>query len=42
MKPFVPSIKFDVMAIVGGIAVGVAIMFFHRLLFGVPAVSFGV
>jgi uncharacterized membrane protein len=42
VKVFVPSIKFDVMAIVGGIAVAVAIMVFHRLLFGVPAVSFGV
>jgi len=41
VKPIVPSVKFDVMAIAGGIAVAIAIMYFHRQLFGVQAVPFG-
>lgn len=39
--PYVPSLKFDVMAIVGGIGVALAVMALHRLLFGVRVVSFG-
>jgi uncharacterized membrane protein len=41
VKPFVPSVRFDAMAIVGGIALAGAVMFAHRWLFGVPVVSFG-
>ena len=41
-RTFVPAARFDVMAIVGGVAVAVAVMTLHRLLFGVPVVSFGV
>jgi uncharacterized membrane protein len=37
VKSFVPQVKYDAMAIVGGIAVGVAVMLVHRWLFGVPA-----
>jgi uncharacterized membrane protein len=42
VKSFVPELKFDVMAIGGGIAVAFAVMALHRLLFGVRVVSFGV
>ena len=42
VKTFVPSVKFDVMAIVGGIVVAVAVMTMHRWLFGVRVVPFGV
>ena len=42
VKSFVPAAKYDVMAVVGGTAVALAVMTFHRLLFGVPVVSFGV
>jgi uncharacterized membrane protein len=42
VKPFVPEIKFDVMAIVGGTAVAAAVMTFHRVLFGIPVVPFGI
>jgi uncharacterized membrane protein len=41
VKPVVPSIKFDVVAIAGGIVIAIAIMFFHRQLFGVQAGPFG-
>ena len=42
VKSFVPMPKHDVIAIVGGTAVALAVMTFHRLLFGVPVVAFGV
>jgi len=42
VKSFVPQVKFDLMAIVGGVGVAFAVMTFHRLLFGVPVVPFGV
>jgi len=42
VKPFVPEVKFDAMAIVGGAGVAFAVMTFHRVLFGVPVVPFGV
>ena len=41
VKLFVPVPKHDVIAIVGGTAVALAVMTFHRLLFGVPVVPFG-
>jgi uncharacterized membrane protein len=41
VKSFTPSAKFDVLALLGGVAVAVAIMFVHRLLFGVRVVAFG-
>ena len=42
VKTFEPEVRFDVMAIVGGIAVAVAVMAFHRVLFGKSVVAFGV
>ena len=42
VKPFAAEVKFDLMAIVGGVGVAFAVMTFHRLLFGVPVVPFGV
>jgi uncharacterized membrane protein len=42
VKPFVPEVKFDAMAIVGGVAVAALVMTFHRMLFGVAVVPFGV
>lgn len=41
VKPFVPSVKFDLMAIVGGLVAALAVMALHRMLFGVPVVAFG-
>jgi len=41
VKPFVPSVKFDMMAVAGGLMVAVGVMALHRLLFGVRAVTFG-
>ena len=41
VKSFVPSVRFDVMAIVGGIVLAGVVMFAHRWLFGVRVVSFG-
>ena len=40
VKPFEPQIRFDAMAIVGGLVVALAVMTFHRMLFGVPVVTF--
>jgi uncharacterized membrane protein len=40
-KLFVPVPKHDVIAVVGGSAVALAVMTFHRILFGVPVVPFG-
>ena len=42
VKSFVPSFRFDIMAIVGGVAVALAVMALHRVLFGVRVVAFGV
>jgi len=42
VKPFVPSLKFDIMAIVGGVLVALAVMTVHRVLFGIRVVAFGV
>ena len=42
VKEFVPPFKYDVMAVIGGIAVAFGVMVLHRMLFGVPVVSFGV
>jgi uncharacterized membrane protein len=41
-KSFEPVVKHDVIAIGGGIVVALVVMTFHRLLFGVPVVPFGV
>jgi uncharacterized membrane protein len=41
VKTFVPVVKHDVIAVVGGTAVALAVMTFHRMLFGVPVVQFG-
>ena len=41
VKLFVPVPKHDLIAVVGGAAVALAVMTFHRILFGVPAVPFG-
>ena len=38
---FEPEARFDVMAIVGGAVVAVAVAALHRVLFGVPVVPFG-
>ena len=42
VKEFVPRLKYDVMAVIGGGAVAFGVMVLHRMLFGVPVVSFGV
>ena len=42
VKSFEPQLKHDVIAVVGGTAVALAVMTFHRLLFGVAVVPFGV
>ena len=42
VKSFVPAIKYDYMAVAGGIAVAIGVMYFHRPLFGVRVVAFGV
>ena len=42
VKSFEPKIKHDVIAVVGGTLVALAVMTFHRVLFGVPVVPFGV
>jgi uncharacterized membrane protein len=41
VKPFEPMFKHDVIAVVGGTLVALAVMAFHRMLFGVPVVPFG-
>ena len=41
-KTFEPTAKHDVIAVLGGTLVALAIMTFHRVLFGVPVVPFGV
>jgi uncharacterized membrane protein len=42
VKVFVPVPKHDLIAVAGGAAVALAVMTFHRILFGVPVVAFGV
>jgi uncharacterized membrane protein len=42
VKPFVPQAKYDIMAIVGGTVVALLVMTFHRVLFGMPVVPFGI
>jgi hypothetical protein len=42
VKSFEPTVKHDVIAVIGGTAVALAVMMFHRLLFGVPVVPFSV
>ena len=41
VKPFAPAFKYDLMAIVGGGLVALGVMTLHRVLFGVPVVTFG-
>ena len=42
VKSFVPEIRHDVIAVAAGAVVALAVMTFHRVLFGFPVVSFGV
>jgi uncharacterized membrane protein len=42
VKSFTPVVRQDVMAIVGGILLALAVMTFHRQLFGVASVPWGV
>ena len=42
VKSFVPSARHDLIAVTGGTAVALVVMTFHRILFGVPVVAFGV
>jgi uncharacterized membrane protein len=42
VKVFVPAAKYDVFAIAAGIAAALGVMTFHRLLFGVRVVGFGI
>ena len=42
VRRFEPTAKHDAIAIVAGILVALAVMTFHRVLFGVPVVPFGV
>jgi uncharacterized membrane protein len=41
VKTFEPVARHDIIAVAGGTAVALAVMTFHRALFGVPVVSFG-
>lgn len=41
VKAFVPSARFDVIAVGAGIVVALVVMTFHRVLFGVKVVAFG-
>lgn len=41
VKVIVPSVRFDVIAVVAGVVVALVVMTFHRLLFGVKVVPFG-
>jgi uncharacterized membrane protein len=41
-KQFVPQPRHDLIAVAGGTAVALAVMTFHRVLFGAPVVPFGV
>ena len=41
VKAFEPSVRYDAMAIVGGIVVAAVVMLVHRYLFGVRVVPFG-
>jgi uncharacterized membrane protein len=41
VKPFEPMVRHDVIGVIGGVAVALAVMAFHRVLFGVPVVQFG-
>jgi uncharacterized membrane protein len=42
VKSFVPVVRHDVIAVAGGSVVALAVMTFHRMLFGVAVVPFGV
>lgn len=42
VKAFVPEAKFDLIAVVAGIGVALAVMTFHRVLFGKAVAAFGV
>jgi uncharacterized membrane protein len=42
VKTFVPELKHDLIAIVAGIVVALGVMVFHRPLFGVATVAFGI
>ena len=42
VKTFDPVVKHDVIAVGGGVGLALLVMTFHRVLFGVPVVSFGV
>jgi uncharacterized membrane protein len=42
VKSFEPVPKHDLIAVVGGTAVALVVMTFHRALFGVPVVAFGI
>ena len=41
VKPFEPEIRFDAMAVGGGLLVALVVMSFHRMLFGPQVVPFG-
>ena len=41
IKGFFFSVQLTLIAMVGGAAVALAVMSFHRILFGVPVVPFG-
>jgi len=42
VKPFEPEARFDLIAVGAGTVAALAVMAFHRVLFGVPVVAFGV
>ena len=42
VKAFEPELRFDLIAVGAGVVVALAVMAFHRVLFGVPVVAFGV
>ena len=42
VKDFVPEVKYDVIAVVGGIGVALVVMTLHRVLFGVAVTGFSI
>jgi uncharacterized membrane protein len=42
VKSFEPQVKYDYIAVIGGVLVALAVMTLHRILFGVAVVPFGI
>jgi putative Ca2+/H+ antiporter (TMEM165/GDT1 family) len=42
VKSFEPAVRHDVLAVIAGIVIALVFMTFHRILFGVRVVPFGI